>query len=180
MHPTNKTLSSRPLAIVRALALVAAPACVQHEEVPPPPPLVTESSGGVVVQGGVVQSNTVVPQQTVVQGNEQNVEMHTVVVGQQPVCAVGSREHRGNTVCDCVSTGTQAAWRCAAVVAAECTIGTSTSNGRGDCVCADVGGVARWQCDRREYHMVGPLAPPELDPSDERAIAITPPEAPSA
>ncbi|MBL8682992.1 MAG: hypothetical protein JNK05_27745 [Myxococcales bacterium] len=169
MHNAPKPSKSRPLAIVRALALVAAaPACVTHEEIPPPPPYNGGSSGGgVVVQGGVVQgNNVVVTQDNVVRGDEQNVEMHTVVTGQHNVCAVGAQEMRGSALCTCIATTGGAAWQCAAVARGECVLGTSENRGIESCSCVSVANVARWLCHPNRYHVVGPLAPPELAVDD--------------
>lgn len=165
-----RTESLHPLRFVRALALLGAlPACAVHgDDAPPPPPMGGSSGGGVVVQEGVVQGNTVVVQGS---NNEQNVEMHTVVTGQQqtvvqptPVCPLGqSIGCAPGYAAVCVATSAGAAWLCQAVARPPaCVVGQMRPGPRGSCVCVDSGGVAGWQCQQEYRHNVGPLPPPEL------------------
>ncbi len=168
--PRTDTLHS--LRFVRALALLGAlPACTVHaDEVPPPPPMGGSSGGGVVVQDGVAQANTVVVQGN---SNEQNVEMRTVVTGQQqqtvvvqpsPVCPLGqSIGCAPGQSAVCVSTSAGPAWLCQPVVASVCIHGQLRPGPGGSCVCVGAGAEARWQCNHDGYrHNVGPLPPPEL------------------
>lgn len=158
------------LRFVRTLALLSAlPGCVEHEGVvEQPPPNGGSSGGGVVVQGnGVVQNNTVVVQGN--NGGEDNVEMRTVVVGDQqqvvqPACAVGQVVQRGpNMQCTCVATSAGVGWQCSQVVAARCVPGQDRSDPRLSCTCVNTPRGPDWSCVMNERHMVGPLPPPELE-----------------
>ncbi len=169
MTPNNSRRLAHVLRFTQALALVgAAPACVMQEE-SVPPPLGASSGGGVVVQGGgVVQNNTTVLEQGPPPNDEQNVQMHTVVVGQgggAPLaCGVGQRMQRGASLCDCVATTAGPAWACRPYSPGECVLGSTQERGPGgDCTCVEIQGVARWRCESYRHHMVGPLPPPTLD-----------------
>lgn len=150
------------LRFVRTLALVSAlPGCVVNDgEVVQPPPNGGSSGGATVVQGnGVVQGNN---------GGEDNVEMRTVLVGnQQPApaeCMLGQVVQRGpNLQCRCAVGNAGLRWQCYEVVAARCVVGDDRSDPRLSCTCVNTARGPDWSCVSNERHMVGPLPPPELE-----------------
>lgn len=139
------------LRFVRTLALLSPlPGCVESGLSEPPPPPGEYSSGGVLVLGNGGARN----RNTVVQGNnagEGNVEMRTVVVGNQqqvaePACRIYDYTYRPpNLRCNCVATAAGPTWQCRPT--AGCDLGDVVFRESGTCTCTSTAGGPDWSCE---------------------------------